>query len=369
MQVNNKPKSLYVHIPFCEHICKYCDFTKLIYKEEFAKKYIDALLIELDSYKIDKVDTIYVGGGTPTSLSDSDFKRLLNALKPLLNVNGEFSVEANVENLTENKLKIMKNCGVNRLSIGVESTSDEVLQKLNRHHTFNDAIKVIKLAKLYGFNNINVDLIYGIPHQEMIDLKDDLDNVLSLDVPHISIYSLSVEKGSIYFNEGIKEQDEETSRLFYEYIVSYLRNKGYERYEVSNFAKNKMYSRHNLNYWKDNEYYGIGLGASGYIGDERYKNTTSLKRYIKGDFIDYVDMMNEYIELEDFILTNLRLEKGFKKEEFKSRFGFDFEVKFNDVLPLLRKNLLVKVSKDSIMLTDEGLILLDYVLLKLYEHC
>lgn len=363
------PKSLYIHIPFCAHICKYCDFTKLIYNEEFAKKYVDVLLYELDSYHIGKVDTIYVGGGTPTSLKDADLKRILLALKPLLNDGGEFTVEANVENLDANKLDIFKECGVNRISIGVESTSDKMLNSINRHHTFKDAVSVVSLAKRKGFDNINVDLIYGLPGQSLEDLKTDLDNILSLDVPHISIYSLIVEKGSMFFNMGIKEQDENASREFYELIVSKLREAGYERYEISNFAKNKKYSRHNLTYWKDEEYYGLGLGASGYLNKVRYKNTSSLKKYLAKEFIDTKEEVTLASEMEDYLLTNLRLEKGFKKEDFKKRFGVDFEIKFKEVITSLNKNSLFSISKDSIMLSDEGLILLDFVLVKLYEYC
>lgn len=369
MKTKNKPNSLYVHIPFCSHICKYCDFTKLIYNDDFAKKYVDVLLCELDSYHIDKVETIYVGGGTPTSLNDVDLNRILMALKPHLASGGEFTVEANVENLSLNKLKILKNNGVNRLSIGVESTSDGMLIKMNRHHTFLMAKEVILLAKTLGFNNINVDLIYGLPNESLADLKNDLDNITALDVSHISIYSFIVEKGSIFYNEGIKEQNEEDSRLYYDFILSYLRKCGYKRYEISNFAKDNMFSRHNLTYWKNKQYYAIGLGASGYIADERYTNTTSLKKYLNHEFVETIDYLNPSVYLEDFLLTNLRLEDGFKKEDFKAIFGIDFETKFKDVLPLLKKNSLVKDTKESIMLTDEGLILLDYVLVKLYEYC
>ena len=365
----NKVKSLYIHIPFCAHICKYCDFTKLIYNEDFARKYVDVLLYELDSYKVGEFDTIYVGGGTPTSLGDESFKRILNELKKHLSKDYEFTVEANVENLSKEKLRIMKDAGVNRLSIGIESTNDKMLKSINRHHTFIDALKVIKEAKEVGFDNINVDLIYGLPNESIDDLKKDLKNIISLDVPHISIYSLIVEKGSIFYNEGVREQDEDSSREHYDLILKTLRENGFERYEISNFAKDKKYSRHNLTYWRDEEYYGIGLGASGYLNGKRYKNTSSLKKYLNKEFIDEIEEYDPKRELEDYLLTNLRLEQGFKKIDFEKRFNVSFEIKFKDVLDDLILKGFIKLSKDSIMLSDDGLMILDSILVKLYEHC
>ena len=155
----NKPHSLYIHIPFCSHICHYCDFVKLFYNKKFSEPYIKALFAEIDSYHIDKVDTIYIGGGTPTSLSDEEFILLLDKVKDFLTPNGEFTVEANVENLTKTKLEIMKNKGVNRLSIGIESTNDKMLETIGRFHTYKEAKKAVKLAKQY-ISNINVDLIF-----------------------------------------------------------------------------------------------------------------------------------------------------------------------------------------------------------------
>ena len=175
---NNKVKSLYIHIPFCSHICAYCDFTKLIYNEEFAKKYVDVLLTEISSYNLGKMETIYVGGGTPTSLNDFDFERILRHISPLLEKDGEFTIEANVENLTVDKLSLMKQYGVNRLSIGVESTNDKILKSINRHHSFKEAKEAVELAKKMGFDNINVDLIYGLPGQTLDMLKTDLENII-----------------------------------------------------------------------------------------------------------------------------------------------------------------------------------------------
>ena len=361
--MQNKPNSLYIHIPFCAHICSYCDFTKLFYFQKYEEPYLKALFKELDSYSIDKVDTIYIGGGTPTSLSDEGFEKLLSKVAPYFG-GKEFTVEANVENLTKEKLNIMKKYGVTRLSIGVESTSNKLLKEIGRHHSFEDAANAVKLAKNAGFNNINVDLIYGFEGETIEDLKNDVKNLLSLDVDHISTYSLIVEPGSIFFNKGKKEQNEEDSRKFYEYILSELRKNGYERYEVSNFARNKKYSLHNMTYWKNEEYYGCGLGASGYVNGIRYTNTKNLDDYITGKTVSEKEKVTKEMELEYFLLTNLRMEQGFFKKDFKDKFGIDFEAKFGEKIKQNKLEKLIEIG-DIIHLTDDGILLMDFVILKL----
>jgi len=355
-------KSLYIHIPFCKHICRYCDFTKLLYNDFFSYKYIDELINEMNSYNINKVSTIYIGGGTPTSLNNELFEKLLKHVQHYLDKEYEFTVEANVENLTIEKLRLMKEYGVNRLSIGIESTNDKILDYIGRKHTFNDAKVVVDLAKKYGFNNINVDLMYGFPNQTLSELKKDLNNIISLNVDHVSIYSLIVSKGTMFFNDGIKEQSADESRKYYDEILNVMRNHGYERYEISNFAKNNKYARHNFCYWCDQEYYGVGLGASGYIGNLRYTNTKNLKKYLNHEYVDFKESIDKKLELEDFLLTNLRLEKGFLRKEFVQRFGIDFAKYFEKNIKSLEKNNLIIINNDRIMLSDDGLMIMDHIL-------
>lgn len=363
--MRKKIDALYVHIPFCEHLCAYCDFTKLFYNEHFAGPYLKALFQEIDYYRINKVKTIYIGGGTPTALSIVELDYLLAKVSPKLESGGEFTVEGNVENLSYDKLILLKKYGVNRLSIGVEATSEKALKLLGRNHTFDDAKKVIQKAKDLGFDNINVDLIYGYPGQSLIDLRNDLDNVLSLKVEHISIYSLTVEKGTMFAVKNIKEQDDEQSRIFYEEILKTLRSHGYKRYEVSNFALPNHFSKHNLTYWKDECYFGIGLGASGYIDNYRYSNTKNLNKYIKGNFLDEREVLSYEEEIEDFLLTNFRLEDGFKASIFKERFGVEFMDLFAKKAKKLIDNKLLIAIGDTIKLSDEGILLLNRVLLDL----
>lgn len=359
-------KSLYVHIPFCEHICGYCDFTKLLYNEEFASKYVEALILEIKSYNVPKMETIYLGGGTPTALNWNNLSQIVNFLGGYLKENGEFTVEANVENLTKDKLVLLKKVGVNRLSIGVQTTNDEILKRINRHHSFEDAQKVVELAKEIGFSNINVDLIYGLPGQDETQLKEDLKNILSLDTPHISIYSLSVSKGSKFYNEGIRPLDDEKDALMYDIIVKALSEAGYIHYEVSNFAKPGFESRHNKTYWKDEEYYGCGLGASGYIDGVRYTNTKSLTNYLNGKYIDFKEELTLNEQIEDFLMLNLRLKEGFLISSFIDRFHFDPLVKFKSVLEKYEQEGLIKIS-ERIEPTEKGLKLLDILLRELFS--
>lgn len=360
-----KINSLYIHIPFCTHICRYCDFTKLFYNKKFSEPYLGALFSELDSYNIDKVSTIYIGGGTPTSLSDEEFEAVLQKVSPLLAIGGEFSVETNVENLTKTKLELMQKYQVNRLSLGVESTCDKCLEQIGRTHSFEEAKKAVMLAKSFGFDNINVDLMFGFPSQNIDDLRADLNKIVALNTQHISIYSLIVSPGTAFYNDGIKEQNEDSSRIFYDEILQTLRRAGYKRYEVSNFAKERKESRHNLTYWHDNEYYGIGLGASGYVNGLRYTNTKNIDKYINGQYLDVAEEVTDEERLEDFLLCNLRLEEGFSRKDFLDRFGIDFIYKFQFQLLELTKNDLIIIEDDRIKLSDEGIVIMDYILLKL----
>ena len=361
----NNPKSLYIHIPFCEHICSYCDFTKLFYFSKFEKPYLEALKKEINSKVKNKIFTLYFGGGTPTALSDEGFEDILSFGAKYLDPNYEFTVEANVENLTESKLDIMKRCGVNRLSIGVQTTCNKLLKEIGRHHTFEDAQKIIKLAKSKGFSNINIDLIYGFKNESLNDLKKDLEEFIKLDIDHISIYSLIVEKGSMFYAQKYPTQEENESRKHYEFIVKFLRDHGYERYEISNFARNEKYSRHNLTYWHNEEYYGCGLGASGYENGVRYENTKSLPEYLKGNIISSTEKIGAKELEEYYLITNLRLEKGFLKSDYQNKFGIGFDEKYKDKILNFGLEKYFDFSLDRVRLNDEGLLLMDFVLLKL----
>lgn len=359
--------ALYVHIPFCAHLCHYCDFTKSTYEPQRADAYVDALLKELATYGIASVTTIYVGGGTPTSLSLSQLQKLLLALKPLLKDGGEFTVEGNIENITRETLLLLKSMGVNRLSLGVQTFKDETLRSMNRHHRGSDAVAAIALAKAVGIENLSVDLMYGLPGETLTDVAHDLESVLSLDIDHISTYALSVVPGTLFYRRKIAEASQETLREQYDLILKTLRGHGYERYEVSNFARNGHYARHNLVYWDDHEYYGVGLGASGYLGGVRYVNTDNMSDYLKGQFRKENENVSPVIDENDFLMLKLRLAQGFSLSEFETRFKTPFTDKYKSETEELIQRGLLQIQNQRVSCTDDGIMLLDYVLLKLFK--
>lgn len=357
---------LYVHIPFCGAICHYCDFVKFIYQKEWVSPYLNRLKEDLAFFNVpQKLDTIYIGGGTPTVLSFAELKDLLTLLKPYAKALKEYTVEANIESITKEKLELMKEFGVNRLSIGVQSTNDERLLSLNRQHTYRDIKKALNLVKEVGFTNFSVDLIYGLPKQSKSELKKDLTNILKLAPPHIATYDLQIETNTVaYINKWPKISDEE-SRAMYEIILKALRKAGYKRYEVSNFALPSFESIHNKLYWRNFNYYAIGLGASGYINNKRYIIKGGLKNYLKGTPKIEEDTITEAMFIEEYLMLNLRLEDGFSLSDFKKRTGKDFTKEYADKIEKLHKYGLIYIDDHRFAVTDEGMLLLDFVILTL----
>lgn len=354
--------SLYIHIPFCNHICSYCDFCKFIYNEKLAREYINELIKEIRSYNLSKMSTIYIGGGTPSSLNEDLLEVLLKELNPFLKENTEFTIECNFESTNESKLKLFKKYGVNRLSFGVQSTNDEILKKLNRYHTKSDVVKTIKIAKDIGFNNINIDLIYGLPDTNKKMLEEDLNEFIKLDIEHISTYSLTVSPNTIFFNKGIQEVDDNESRELYDLIYNFLNEHGYYRYEVSNFSKIGYESKHNQTYWDNKEYVGVGLGASGYIKNIRYQNTKSLNEYLKGNYRFSDEEVSHIDNINYFLMLKLRKEKGFMLNELQEICSLDEYNKILDSFNKFVKNGLIILDNKCIKCSCEGLMLLDTIL-------
>ena len=360
-----KPTSLYIHIPFCEHICDYCDFTKLQYFRKFAISYLEALKKELDSYKIGRLKTIYVGGGTPTSLEDDLLEQLFETIKPYTDGVIEYTFEANPESLSENKIKLLKKYGVNRISLGVQSTNDEILKYINRNHSFEDVKKSVKLLKENSLNNINVDLILGLPHASDKYLIEDLRNIMELDVWHVSCYALTIHPHTVLFNKGFKELDGDKMRHYYDIVQDFMSKWEFRHYEVSNWCKEGKESLHNFTYWRNEQYYGCGLGASGYIGDVRYKNTTNLTKYLKGEFIEEKEVVTLKDKMTYQIMLNLRTDEGIDLNEFKKEFGVSLlGSKRKEIEEMLAQGYLYERFK-RLMPTYEGMMILDTIILKL----
>lgn len=337
------------------------------YFRHIALDYLKELYKELESCHIKVLKTIYIGGGTPTALEDDLFEDLLKHIFPYVNSVKEYTVEANIENLTKTKLNLMKKYGVTRLSLGVESTDDEILKSINRHHTYKDIQEVVPLARECGFDNINVDLIMGLPHSTMRNLKEDVDRLLALDVEHISTYSLIIEKNTVLSNVKIEEKSDEEERAEYDLVDCILKEHGFHHYEVSNFAKEGKESLHNLTYWKDEEYYGIGLGASSYINGKRMTNTRSITEYLKGKRAVYEEEVSPIDDEEYFIILNLRTSYGIDDEIFKKRFGHSFIEKYKNKIAQFISNRSLILMDNIVFPTYEGMMILDFILLKILD--
>lgn len=329
-------RSVYIHIPFCNSICSYCDFCKFLHNDTWASIYLDYLSKEVDLYyENDLVKTIYIGGGTPSVLSIQNLNKLFEIIKKFKVIDDfEFTFECNINDINEELLMILKDNNVNRLSIGVESFNKNNLKFLNRKHDKKEIFDKIELAKKLGFNNINVDLIYALPIESLYTLKKDILLMLKLDIEHISTYSLIIEEHTALYNNHIKSIDEETDYAMYKYICKKLKKKGFNHYEVSNFAKKGHESTHNLTYWNNQEYYGFGLGASGYINNMRYENTRNFNKYLKGEYRFQELLVSNQEEIENELILGLRKLEGINIEKFKIKYNKDiFDVfKLDDAL-------------------------------------
>ena len=333
-------KSAYIHIPFCNNICSYCDFCKLLYNKNFVKKYLDALEKEItNNYKNEILDTIYVGGGTPSSLSVSELNKLFSIIKIFkLSKEYEFTFEVNIEDITEEKLEILKENKVNRLSIGIESFNDKYLKYLGRNYTSDIINEKVELAKKY-FDNINVDLMYALKNESLDDLEEDIDKILKLDIKHIYCYSLIIEKNTKLYIDNTKYISDDLDSDMYDLIDKKLENK-YHRYEVSNYSITSYESRHNLTYWKNNEYYGFGLGAAGYIDNIRYTNTRNLSKYISGSYEGQEEVLTKEDKIKYEFILGLRLTSGINKDNFNKKYGININ-EIEIIKKLINKGLLI----------------------------
>ncbi len=360
-------KAVYIHIPFCSNICSYCDFSKIIYNKELVDKYLIALEQEIkNNYQQELIKTIYLGGGTPSSLSLEQLAKLFNIIK-IFNFadDVEFTIECNPENTDIDKLKLFKEHKVNRLSIGIQTFNEEFLQLLNRHHSNKQVITLIKNAKKIGITNINVDLIYGLPNQTLAQLKEDIDNILSLDITHISTYSLILEEHTKLYIDKVNNIDPDLEYTMYQYICDTLKANHFIHYEISNFAKPNYQSRHNLNYWHNEPYYGFGLGAHGYIENIRYENTRSINNYGSGHYRYKEKVVNKNEQMEYEMILGLRKISGINKQYFKDKYKIDIYQAFPLNKLINNKDLIddgtnIYIPIDKIYISNE--ILINFIL-------
>lgn len=372
--MDKRELGIYIHIPFCKQKCYYCDFISFANKQDKQEQYINTVKKEIDTYNFEKynVTTIYIGGGTPSYIESKYIIELIKTLEFKLRNNKtkfekiEITIEVNPGTVTKQKLQDFKFCGINRLSIGLQTTNNNLLKQIGRIHTYKEFLDTYTWAKQVGFENINVDLMLGLPKQKIIDLKESLEAVIRLKAPHISVYSLIVEEGTVMAKlldeEKLELPSEENEREMYWYVKNTLELNGYKHYEISNFAKKNRESKHNMNCWNQEEYIGLGVSAHSYLNGKRFSNNCNIEDYVE-------NFQNKNIEevqsLEDkqneFMLLGLRKIDGIDISKFKQKFGQNPIYLYRDKLNELVDEGLIKVDLNEIRLTNKGLDLANLV--------
>ena len=369
--MQTKPTSAYVHIPFCTQICYYCDFSKVFIKNQPVDSYLEHLIEEYHSYDIKKLRTLYIGGGTPTALSARQLAFLLEKLTDKLDLSylEELTIEANPGDLDQEKIAVLKDSPVNRVSLGVQTFNDRMLKQIGRSHLEKDIYENIANLKKAGFDNISIDLIYALPKQTMEDVKINVAKAIALDIPHMSLYSLILENHTVFMNRMRRGKlplpKEDLEAEMFEYIIAELEKAGFEHYEISNFSKPGFESRHNLMYWDNAEYYGIGAGASGYVDGVRYKNHGPIRHYLQAVEAGNARVQEEVLTLkekmEEEMFLGLRKKSGVSKKRFEEKFGLSFEDQYGAVVSELTEQGLLVPDKDIVRMTKQGLFLGDTV--------
>ena len=372
-----KDLGLYIHIPFCEKKCFYCDFTSFPDKTSEVSQYIEYLLKELSLYKAKLkgkyiISSIFIGGGTPSSISEDYIKQILDYIFNNFNtrVDIEVSIEVNPGSVTIEKLKKYKDSGINRVSIGLQSLNDNLLKSLGRIHNAVDFYDSFKMIKDVGFENINIDLMFALPDQSLKDLMLTLEEVVNLDVKHISLYSLIIEEGTVFYKlyevGKLNIPSEDLDREMYHKSVEYLKSKGYEHYEISNFSKKGYKCKQNINYWIVNPYLGVGINSHSNLENKRFSNVSDFKNYYskidRAEFPIYdIEDININMEIKEYIILGLRLIDGINKADFKKRFNEDIDQLYKEQILKNIENGLLSSTETHIKLTENGLDLCNQV--------
>lgn len=365
------PRSAYIHIPFCQQICPYCDFNKYHLKGQPVDDYLKALAKEIQlatEHAPDNVETVFIGGGTPTVLTLRQMEFLLDTINRYLkpSPSAEFTIEANPGTVHYDLLHLMYQNGVNRLSFGVQSFDEKLLKKLGRIHSLRDIYRSIDLARSAGFTNISIDLMFRLPGQSMDQLEDSVEKAVKLDLPHLSAYSLTIEAGTVYDKLYQKNRlslpDEDMEADMFQLLIDRLTAAGYRQYEISNFARPGYESRHNLTYWRNEEYYGFGAGAHGYVKGVRYMNVNGVTAYIKqmfelGSAREEEHRVSLKEAMEETMMLGLRLAEGVSKDSFYKRFGIKVEEQYGPQLHHLLNKGLICTDGKRYRLTPKGIFL------------
>ena len=357
---------VYIHIPFCKQKCLYCDFVSFAKKEEFQKEYVEAIIKEICNWKSNnkyyKVKTIYIGGGTPSYIESNYITEILKNIGEAKSV----TIEVNPGTITKQKLIDYKNAGVNRLSIGLQSTDNNLLKQIGRIHNYNQFLDTYNLARKLGFKNINIDLMIGLPNQSIKDIKESLEKICVLNPEHISVYSLIVEEHTpiqkLIEKGELQLPNEETERQMYWYVKNFLELKGYKHYEISNFAKFGFESEHNMDCWEQKEYIGFGVAAHSYIDNKRFCNTSNIEEYITNclneEFeknIEIQEIQNEEDKMREYMILGLRKIDGVSIQKFEKKFNQNPIMIFKNELQELYQQKLIIIDGDIIKLSNKGL--------------
>lgn len=379
---------IYIHIPFCKQKCYYCDFVSYSNKCSEVKEYIESLKKEIEEFNFSnyKVTSIYIGGGTPSYIDSIYIVEILSELKEKLKCNLiefkdiEITIEVNPGTVDTKKLNDYKKSGINRLSIGLQSTKNDILKKIGRIHTYQEFLEIYKLARETGFKNINIDLMIGIPGQKIGDLKNTLQDIIKLEPEHISVYSLIIEENTpiekMLENGEIKLPDEDLERNMYWYVKNTLELNGYNHYEISNFAKLGKESRHNLNCWNQEEYIGFGVAAHSYLNDIRFSNTINVEEYIqhiennrKEENIQIEESQSLEDKKNEFMMLGFRKIQGVDIARFKEKFIDNPIFLYRENLNKLVEEGLIEVDLNHIKLTNKGIDLANLVFEEFVDDC
>lgn len=376
-----KKLGIYIHVPFCSKKCGYCDFYSIKWNNMQEKQYIQSAIREIKGYYglTGKfiVDTIFIGGGTPSIIQGENLGSLIDNIKKILPVEegAEVTIEANPNTLTRENLNEFRKIGINRLSIGIQSLNDNILKKIGRIHNSQEALEGIDMARSQGFENINADVMFNIPGQTLEDIDSTISKLIEKDIKHISFYSLKLEEGTpMYTMEENKEiimPEEDLEREMYYLGRNIMEKHNLFQYEISNFAVKDYESRHNLKYWNQEEYIGIGPSAHSFLGNIRFNNYPDLTKYILGGQDQIFDRnLQEIMSKEDlifeYIILRLRLNEGINFNDFKKKFSIDFKDEYKDQIDYLLKNDLVILKDENVRLTNKGMDLSNYVFQKFY---
>lgn len=366
--MENKEIGIYIHIPFCKKKCDYCDFISFSNKDKKIEEYINAIIKEIEQQKIkSKITTIYIGGGTPSYIDSKLIKEIIAEIKKKnVDSNAEITIEVNPGTITKNKLEDYKEVGINRLSIGLQVTQNELLKQIGRIHDFEQFLETYKMARKLGFNNINIDLMLGLPNQRIKDLRESLEKIIELNPEHVSVYSLIVEEGTPISNKiklgELTLPEEDLERNMYWYVKNTLELNGYRHYEISNFAKPGYESKHNMNCWNQKEYIGIGIAAHSYRDITRYSNTEDLSEYIKNVKNGHFERNRIIHEIQkeddtkrEYMILGLRQINGISISKFKERFGENPIYTFRNELKKLTEEKLIIIDDNNIKLSNKGL--------------